>query len=125
MLEKIEISIWGRNFTLPIEYDCYEGESVTDEQKKCVAHIQEKSECINKSLPFVRQHFEKSIDADALNCNKDNVFGYLAPHYLFVKREENPRMALMCRCKYEPEHGFAIVVTGSNDVELGIQDIIL
>jgi hypothetical protein len=63
---------------------------------------------------------------DEDNQKKDNIFSYEKPDYLLVKRDkEKPRIALMCKCRYEPEHGLTVVFTSEGDVDVGIQDIIL
>jgi hypothetical protein len=63
---------------------------------------------------------------DKGNQKKDNIFSYVKPEYLFVEHDnETPRIALMCKCRYELEHGLAVVFSTDGDVDVGIQDIIL
>ena len=63
--------------------------------------------------------------ADNENNRKDNIFSYIKPEYLFVKREDHPRVALMCKYRYDMEHGLAVVFAADGGITVGTQDIIL
>ena len=126
MIETMKLTIWEREFSLPIEYDCYEGEDVTKEQKTAVNNFAKHKEWIDASKSIVEAFCREQVLEDEDNQKKDNIFSYIKPDYLFVKRDdENPRVAMMCKYKYEPEHGLAIVYSTDGKATVGIQDIIL
>lgn len=126
MIESLEIIIWGRNFTLPIEYDCYEGETVTEEQVKALQHFISHSEWIANSKSYVEDFCKDQVMEDDENSKKDNIFSYIKPECIFVKRDKgHPRVALMCKYRYDLEHGLAVVFSSGGNVTVGIQDIIL
>ena len=63
---------------------------------------------------------------DDENAKKDNIFSYIKPECLFVKRDkENPRIAMICKYRYDLEHGLAVVFSSDGEVTVGMQDIIL
>ena len=63
---------------------------------------------------------------DDENPIKDNIFSYIKPECLFVKRDkESSRIAMMCKYRYDLEHGLAVVFSSDGEVTVGMQDIIL
>ena len=126
MTETLKLNIWDREFTLPIEYDCYKGEKVTKEQKAAIKNFAKHKDWIDASRSRVEEFCKEQVLEDDDNQKKDNIFSYIKPDYLLVKRDtKNPRVAMMCKYRYEPEHGLAIVYSADGEVTVGIQDIIL
>ena len=126
MIESLEVSIWGRSFNLPAEYDCYEGEEVTRAQIQALKHFRSHTEWIEKSRSIVEKYCREQVMSDGENTKKDNIFSYIKPECLFVKRDkENPRIAMMCKYRYDLEHGLAVVFSSDGEVTVGMQDIIL
>ena len=122
-MEKIiKLMIWGRDFALPIEYDCYEGESITEKQIEAVEALIMHPEWIEKSKNAVEAYCKDEV----LRDNKSDIFSYVDPRYLFVKRnDQDPSVALMLNYRYDPEHGLAVVFKLDGEVAVGSQDIIL
>lgn len=126
MIESLEVSIWGRSFTLPVEYDCYEGEEVTKVQIHALKHFRSHTEWIEKSRSIVEDYCRDQVMSDDENAKKDNIFSYIKPECLFVKRDKNnPRISMMCKYRYDLEHGLAVVFSSDGEVTVGMQDIIL
>lgn len=126
MIESLEINIWGREFTLPIEYDCYEDETVTTEQINALKQFTIHSEWIVNSKSYVEAFCKDQVMEDEENRKKENIFSYIKPKCIFVKRDnECPRIALMCKYRYDLEHGLAVVFSSKGEIIVGIQDIIL
>ncbi len=125
MIKKIDMNIWGRDFDLKVEFDCYRGEKVTKSQEEALKKIIKNIDLINKSKKMLEKYCEKSVYADNENQKKDNVFSYIKPDYIFVKREDKPRVAIMCKYKYDMEHGLAIVFEDSGNITIELQDEIL
>ncbi len=126
MTKTLRITIWEREFTLPIEYESYTGERTTKEQKTAVKIFASHQDWINDSKHVVEEFCKEMVLADDENQKKDNVFSYVKPDYLFVRRDkEYPRVALMCKYRYDPEHGLAIVFAHDGSISVGMQDIIL
>ena len=126
MIESLDIIIWGRKFILPVEYDCYEGEEVTKEQLQAFRKFKSHTEWIEHSKIIVEDYCREQIMSDEENAQKDNIFSYIKPECLFVKRDKkNPRIAMMCKYRYDLEHGLAVVFTFDGEVAVGMQDMIL
>ena len=126
MIESLEVSIWGRSFELPVEYDCYEDEEVTKAQIQAIKRFKSHTEWIEQSKSVVEDYCIKQVMSDDENAKKDNIFSYLKPECLFVKRDkENSRIAMICKYRYDLEHGLAVVFSSDGEVTVGIQDIIL
>ena len=86
LIEKLDLVIWGRNFTLPVKYDCYTGESITTSQIRAMEVFSEHLDWINNSEDIVRQYCQSDVLSDPNNTKKENVFSYLKPESIFVKR---------------------------------------
>lgn len=126
MTKSIQLEIWGRNFTLPVEYDCYEGEEVTKEQLQAFCQFKSHTDRIEQSKTIVEEYCRNQVMGDEENTRKDNIFSYIKPECIFIKRDKvNPRIALMCKYRYDIEHGLAVVFSSDREVTVGIQDMIL
>lgn len=126
MTKPIVLEIWGREFSLPVDYDCYEGEEITETQIRALKQFITHTEWIEQSKSAVENYCKEQVMSDDENNKKDNIFSYIKPECLFVKRDkDNPRIALMCKYRYDLEHGLAVVFSSDGEVAVGLQDIIL
>ncbi len=124
MIEKMSILVWGREFELPINYNCYDGEYVTDEQTKLVNKFIEHPEWIFSSKDIVEKYCKQQVIDDEDNQKKDNIFSYIKPISIFVKHVKKPKIALICKYRYDEEHGLAIVFDDDGNISVGPEDII-
>ena len=129
MTDRISILIWERKFDLPVEYDRYSDEKITKEQEEALAEFIRHPDWIYNSKASIEEYCKVQVMEDERNEKKDNIFSYVKPDYVYVKRnrrneKEKPKVALMCKYKYDPEHGLAVVFS-EGSVTVGIQDIIL
>lgn len=124
MIKTLKKSIWGRDFELPIEFDCYKGEEVTREQKRAMKAFDNHDEWIENAKKEVEDFCREAVMSDSENNKKDNIFSYVKPDYVFVKREDNPHVIMICKYRYDQEHGLAIVFDSDGSVVVGSQDII-
>ena len=126
MIKILNIAIWGRDFSLNIEYDCYTGEEVTAKQVEAVEKLTKNLSWFDKAKEYVVKYCKFKVDSDDENQKKDNIFSYVKPEAIFVKRDDKKsRIALMCKYRYDPEHGLAIVFDVNGNIVVGTQDIIL
>lgn len=88
MINNLNIEIWGRNYDLRVEYDCYDNETVTDAQLRAVEGLSAHPELISVSKEQVEDFCREQVQQDFENNKKDNVFSYIKPEYLFVKHEK-------------------------------------
>lgn len=121
-----QVLLWGRLFSIPIEFDCYEGDRVTKEQINTLERLITNQNWLEKSKDYIEKYCKNDVMEDNDNHKKDNIFSYIKPEYLLVKRDkENQKIALMCKYRYDLEHGLAVVFSPNGEVTVGIQDIIL
>ena len=126
MIDAVTIDIWNREFTLPVEFEQFDNAPISVAQSDAVKRFLTHSAWITTAKRNAEEYCRKAVMADTTNSKKDNIFSYVKPQYLFVKQDKhNPRVAIMCKYRYEPEHGLAIVFSHEGQVTVGIQDIIL
>lgn len=125
MIEKLSISIWGRDFELPVNYNCYEGENVTEDQIQLLNKFIEHPEWIQTSKYIVENYCRQQVLDDEENQKKDNIFSYIKPVSVFVKHVKKPKIALICKYRYDEEHGLAIMFDQEENITVGSEDIIL
>lgn len=126
MIKMIKLIIWGREFHLPVEYDCYKDEKVTKEQISALEVFKSQEKWLEDSKKEIETFCKDDVLGDDENQKKDNIFSYLKPESIFVKRDkEYPRVAILCKYRYDPEHGLAVVFSHEGKVTVGVQDIIL
>lgn len=126
MIKTVDIIIWGRLFSLSIDYDCDENEEVLRKEIKALEKFMSHPEWVENAKENVEKFCGDSVVEDTDNSKKDNIFSYIKPDYIYVKcRENHPRIALMCKYRYDLEHGVAVVFTLDGNVSVGVQDIIL
>ena len=125
-IKTLKLEIWGREFNLPVEYEYFSKEYETEDQIKAISLFSKHIEWINNSKGQVEAFCKEEVDRDDDNQKKDNIFSYIKPDHLFVERKEsNPRVAIMCKYRYDMEHGLAIVFSNEGEITVGLQDIIL
>lgn len=126
MINMLNIKIWGREISLNVEYDCYDGEKITPKQIEAVERFCGNLFWVDRAKKDVVKYCKAEVEGDDENKKKDNIFSYVKPEALFVKRDdEKSRVAIMCKYRYDPEHGLAIVFDSKGNVTVGMQDIII
>lgn len=108
-MNKITMTIWGRQFVLDVIYDCYEGEEITKLQQEAYDEFISNSSIVDAVLDRVKNYCledENMNDTDSIQ----NIFKYVIPKSIFIERnEENKVVALLCDYRFDNEHGIAIV----------------
>ena len=124
-MNKEAFVIWGRRFELSIQYDCYGDEDILPAQEDAYALFRSEADRILFSDQDIKRYcLEKN--KEEIGKNIDNIFKYVMPVSIFVKREKEKHVvALLCDYKFDMEHGIAIVFENEKLNQIGIQDIIL
>ena len=125
MIKHLDICIWGRDFSVPVDYNCYAGETLLPEQTEAINTFLDCPLWLENAKNSVEQYCHEQVMEDTENSKKENIFSYVKPQGFFVKREKNPRIALMCKYRYDIEHGLAVIFASDGSVTVGPQDIIL
>ena len=126
MIKEVEFKIWDRDFTLPVYFETFKDMDVIKVQETALNTLLQNKEWIDAALSSVQEYSKKALLEDKTNNKKDNVFSYVKPESLFIECvPNNPRVAIMCKYRYDLEHGLAIIFSNDGRVEVGLQDIIL
>lgn len=126
MINSLEVTIWGRVFVLPIVYDCLSDGIITEFQKKAIDNFAAHLEWVDQSKRIVEDYCKEEVNDDDSNKKKDNIFSYIKPEQLYVKRlGQQPEVALMCKYRYDLENGLTVVFDHEGNVSVGPQDMIL
>lgn len=119
----LSLKIWNRDFDLKVLYDCYAGEEILEEQKRALKRFSTDKRIIDSSK-IILEKYCLSQNKDEIGANEiDNIFKYVLPDSIFVTRDG--RVALLCKYKFDKEHGIAIVYKDGKCIEIGNQDVIL
>ena len=119
----LNVKIWDRDFDLKVMYDCYTGEKILDEQKNALKIFSSDKKLIESSRADVEKYC-LSRNKDEIGDNKiDNIFKYVMPESIFVKRD--CRVVLMCRYKFDEEHGIAVIFKTGCLIGVESQDSVL
>lgn len=124
--KKITIEIWGRTFELPVKFDCFPGEEITDTQNKAFEVFCDSEKAIEDSKTAVEQYI---IDHDSDYLDKagvDNIFRFVKPKSIYIPRR-NPDLsvAILCNYKFDMEHGIAVVISNGKYKSVVAQDMVL
>ena len=126
MINSLKLTIWEREFELPIVYDSLSDGVITLEQQKAIDNLECHLEWIESAKGLVEDYCKESLLEDDENKKKDNIFSYVKPERLFVTRGNPfPQVAIMCKYRYDPEHGLAVVFSFDGKKEVGSQNIVL
>ena len=123
-MNKVKVTIWGREFELDVIFQNYPGEIVDDMQKKTLEDIT--STDFDKSKKEVEQYIRKYFSFELGEDSLDNIFRYVIPKRILIpKSDESSIFAVMCNFKLDMEHGIAVVFENNEFKAAGAQDIIL
>ena len=124
-MNKCKINIWGRDFELPVNYDCFPGEDVLDSQVNALSLLIESPTVIDESFNSVESYIFKNAPNEVV-VSIDNIFKYVMPKSIFIPRSgEQISIAIMCDYKFDPEHGLAVIFESGKFKAVGEQDVIL
>lgn len=126
MIDSIKLKIRDRDFILPVEYDWYSEEPVPCYQIDSFKYFLSHPEWLDKSIAKIEDFCREDVLFDENNKKKDNIFSYVKPEYLFVQRgNEQSNVVLICKYKYDMEHGLAVSFSHDGKILVGLQDDII
>ena len=122
-IDLLKLNLWGRAFSLKVEYECYEGEVINEEQNNAVRHFASHPEWLEAAKPLVEDYCRKQVQADDNNHKKDNIFSYIQPIEIYVKNDRLKRLGIMCNYRYNEDDGIAIVFYPDGKISVGEQGL--
>ena len=117
-----EMNIWGRDFELEVVFDVYKGEEILGIQKDALDKFIESAEDVLSDCSAIEKYcLEKN--GEEIGDSVSNIFKYVIPTALFVKRDEKRRIIdLLCNYRFDEEHGIAIVYENEELTAIVSQD---
>lgn len=123
----MDIEVWGRVLPIKINYDCFEGEEITDVQRETYDQFLQNSEkLLGDSFNAIKNYCMAEYSEQIVD-DFENIFKYVKPKELYIKRSvTGKRIAgLLCSFKFDMEHGLAVYIEEGSVSKVGPQDIIL
>lgn len=120
---KVKTKVWGRELELKVIFDVYEGEEILDNQKKALDMFLARKNLLEECVDVKK--YIKKMDGDEISGEILNIFKYVAPKSLYVKRNEKKRIvALLCDYRFDEEDGIALLFENEKFVKIETQNII-
>ena len=117
-----KLNVWGREFDLKVIYDVYEDEEITSIQNEAYEDFIAKSGELLHSDEEVKKYCI-SIDSKNVGDNIDNIFKFVMPTSIYIKRaSQNHIVALLCNYRFDEEHGIALVYVDGKFSKICTQD---
>lgn len=100
--------IWDQQFNLEVVFDTFEGEEVSSKQEEALNKFVEMSSSLLSDSSSISKYLVET--SNGMVSEPVNVFEYVLPKSLFIKRSEDKRVVvLLCDYKLDLEHGIALV----------------
>ena len=117
-----KINVWGREFDLTVIFDCYKGEEILSIQEDAIKKfVASAGELLSSSTDIEKYCIER--DTDSIGDSISNIFKYVIPTSLFVKRDEKKRVVdMLCNYRFDEEHGIVMTFENERLVHIGTQD---
>lgn len=117
-MSKVKLKIWQRDFKLTVDFD---NDSPNEKQLEALESF---ISLQDKLLYDSEKVIDYCIKHNKDKVNSDNVFKYVMPKYIYVKKNAKT-IAIMCDYKFDMEHGIAVVFESNKFNKVTIQDKIL
>ena len=125
-MHKENIITWGRRFELEVIFDCYPDETVLPIQEETLAMFLNMEKEIADSETMVKEYCIRNYSDRLEEDTISNIFRYVIPEYIFIKRNPEKHIAaLLCRDRFNSEHGMAVIFKEKKLFQIGTQDSIL
>lgn len=127
MQKNVELEIWSRKLNLKINYDCYDNEEITENQVDAYNQFINNYVDILEKLYYQLELYCKENYIQEFDGKFDNIFKYIMPTGLYIKRskDETRIVGLMCNFKFEQEHGLVAIFKNEKLDKIDLQDAIL
>ncbi len=116
------MTVWGREFDIKVIFDVYKDEQILDIQKEALEAFETASKDLLRSYEALESYC-LSRDSDLIEAPIKNIFKYVIPEALYIKRNEKKRIvSLLCNYRFDEEHGIALTFENEKLKYIGSQD---
>ena len=122
-MNKIDINIWNRDFSLTIALQEYPGIEVTSKQVETLDSVGtiDFMPALNAAKGYVRERNGKELSEPEIT----NIFRYIMPNHFYIPRRPDGLVILMCDYRFDPEHGLAVVFADGQFKKVCTEDEVL
>lgn len=125
LMNKLNMTIWGRAIDLSIVFDCYDNKEILPAQRDALDKLLN-SKAIESSKAAVESYCLEINKQELGESGIFNIFKYVMPHGLFVRRptSSDRYVGLMCKYRFNPEDGLAVLFKNEEVYNIGTSDIL-
>ncbi len=117
-----KMTIWGREFDIKVIFDVFTGEEVLAEQNEALEAFCEVADTLMTDSTDIEKYCLNN-NRNEIGDSVDNIFKYVIPTSLLVKRDTKKRkVALLCNYRFDEEHGVALIFENEKLVRISSQD---
>lgn len=116
-----KIKIWGRDFDLKVFFDVYEGEEILNVQEEALDSFVNAADKLFASYEELEDYCIHK-DGNLIGDSIENIFKYVKPESVYVKRSNMHTVALLCNYRFDEEHGIALIYENEKLKYIGTQD---
>ncbi len=124
MINEIKLDIWGRTFVLPVLYECFKDGSISGEQEVLANNLKDNQSWIEDAKKDIIEYCKNDVISDINNQKKDNIFSYIHPTKIYIKRIPYARVNLLLDYKYDDENGLVVILMKDGKIKIGPQYIL-
>jgi hypothetical protein len=126
-MEKINMSLWGREIELELIYDRFDDEEITPDQSASFQEIKSKPQIFSETKEMVINYCLNNNPEQFSGGRIEDIFQYLTPKSIYIKRsrDNNREFALLCDYKFDPDNGIAVIFKNGELMQVAAQDQIL
>ena len=125
-MSNVNLIIWERTFDLPVVFDCYKNEEILPEQKEALEKFCSSRDVIDAAKSAVENYCLKLNAKEICEDSIINIFKYVMPYSLYVRRSTSSDryVGLMCKYRFNPEDGLAVLFKNEEVYDIGTSDIL-
>ena len=124
-MSKVKITIWGREFELPVIVKQFKGKDVTEIQEDAGDQLERNMVIFDSAESEIEKYILKNGLKENGISEVDNIFKYVMPKSISVPKAKKRVVALMCNYKFDMEHGIAVIFEDEKFKKVGPQDLVL
>ena len=125
-MNNVNLIIWGRTFDLPVVFDCYSDEEILPEQKEALEKFRRSKDALDAAKSAVENYCLKLNAKEICEDSIMNILKYVMPYSLYVRRSASSDryVGLMCKYRFNPEDGLAVLFKNEELYDIGTSDIL-
>lgn len=120
--------IWGRDCSVKLIFDCYEGEEIDSIQEEAIADFEKNIlEYTQNGLDALKKYLVQNYKKEIEDKLVPNIFKYVVPKAIYVSKDPSKKkvIGLLCYFKFNDEDGIAIKYIDDKVCDIGGEQIVL